>query len=344
MYTVLAGGIGAARFLRGLVRAVDPRDITVIVNVGDDITLHGLHVSPDIDTLIYTLSGVVHPEQEWGRDDEGWRVAEELERLGAPTWFRLGDRDIATHIVRTQRLRDGATLSAVTSELARARGVAVTLIPATDEPMATRVTLADGRDLHFQEYWVRERAGPAVTAIHSEGADRARPAPGVLEAIRDAAAVGVCPSNPGVAIGTILAVPEVRDALVATHAPVVGVSPIVGGAVVRGMADKLLPAVGAETSAAGVAALYAPWLDGWVIDRADLDQAAAVRALGVDVAVTDTMMDDVDVATALARTTLALAARLGAQPAWVSDPDDPSGGVGPTPGEARRRAHGAVGT
>ena len=310
MYAVLAGGIGAARFLRGLVRAVPPDELTVIVNVGDDLDGYGLQVCPDLDTITYTLGGVIHPEQEWGRADERFTVAGELERFGEPRWFTLGDRDIATHIYRTRRLREGAPLSQVTAEITAAFGVGPRLIPATDDRVATHVHTTDGRDLMFQEYWVGERARPEVDRVELVGAADARPAPGVLEAIRDADAVLVCPSNPVVSIGTILAVPGIREAVASTAAPVVGVSPIVGGDVVRGMADKLLPSVGAEVSAVGVARHYRDWLDGWVLDRRDAEQADAVADLGLAAAVTDTMMDDVAVATALAETTVRLAGDL----------------------------------
>lgn len=310
MLTVLAGGVGAARFLRGLVRVVDPRDITVVVNVGDDLDLHGLRICPDLDTITYALAGIVHPTQGWGRADETFHVAEELARFGAPTWFRLGDRDLATHLVRSERLRAGAPLSRVTAEISEAFGLEVRLLPVTDERVTTRVRTSDGRVLHFQEYWVREQAKPPVAGVYLEGAERARPAPGVLEALESAEAVLVCPSNPVVSIGTLLAVPGIPQALVATPAPVVGVSPIVGGRVVIGMADRLLPTVGAEVSAAGVARLYRQWLDGWVLDVLDGDDAELVRPLGVETAVTDTLMKTPEIAEALARTTLALAERL----------------------------------
>ncbi|MDP9021552.1 MAG: 2-phospho-L-lactate transferase [Actinomycetota bacterium] len=310
VYAILAGGVGAARFLRGLVRVAEPRDITVIVNVGDDIQLHGLHVSPDLDTLTYTLAGVVDPEQGWGRANETFHVSQEVARYGEPTWFTLGDHDLGTHLVRTHWLRQGRPLSAVTAAIATAWNLDVRLLPATDDPVATRVRTADGRCVHFQEYWVRDHAADHVVEVSLAGAEKARPAPGVTDAIRDADAVVISPSNPVVSIGTILAVPGIRDALEATDAPVVGVSPVVGGAVVRGMADRLLPAVGADVSAHGVAAWYGQLLDGWVIDEADRDLAGAIEDLGVAVEVTDTLMDDVAVATALAQTTLELARSL----------------------------------
>lgn len=310
MYAVLAGGVGAARFLRGLVRVVDPTELVVIVNVGDDLELHGLRVCPDLDTLTYTLAGLVDPQRGWGRADETFTVAEELRRHGEPTWFALGDRDLGLHLARTRRLRAGWSLSEITREVTAALDVDVTLLPATDDRVETRVRTRDGRLLHFQEYWVRERAEPEVEEVLLDGRDDATPAPGVLEAIADADAVLVCPSNPVVSVGTILAVPGIHETVTATAAPVVGVSPIIGGAVVRGMADRLLPAVGVEVSAVGVARLYRDWLDGWVIDQQDAALEGPVRELGIEVAVTDTLMDEVAVAAALARTTLELAGRL----------------------------------
>ena len=305
----LAGGIGAARFLRGLVRAIDPSALTVIGNTGDDLRLHGLHISPDLDTITYTLGGGVHPEQGWGRGDETFVVSSELrERYGREPWFTLGDRDLATHVVRTELLRDGAPLSQATADIARAWGLGFRLLPMTDDRVETRITTPDGRDLHFQKWWVGERAKSAVAGVRLAGAADARPAPGVVEAIEGAGVVVLCPSNPIVSIGTILAVPGIRDALAAV--PVVGVSPIVGGRVVRGMADRLLPAVGAETSAQGVARLYDDFLDGWVIDHSDAEAADGLRRAGLAVAVTDTIMRDASSAEALARVALGLAASL----------------------------------
>jgi LPPG:FO 2-phospho-L-lactate transferase len=310
--TVLAGGIGAARFLRGLVEVVAPTELAAVVNVGDDLTLHGLRVCPDLDSITYWLGGVVHPDQQWGRADETTVVADELARFGVPTWFTLGDRDLATHLYRTSRLRDGAPLSAVTAEITRAFGVEVRLLPATDDEVATHLTTADGRDLHFQEYWVRERAAAEVTSVRLAGAAGAQAGPGVVEAILDADAVLVAPSNPVVSIDTILAVPGVGEALRQTAAPVVGVSPIIGGQVVRGMAHRLLPAVGAEVSAAGVARHYGTLLDGWVVDTRDAHAVDEVEALGPRCVATETLMDDVEVAAALARTCLTLARELAA--------------------------------
>ena len=308
MYTVLAGGVGAARFLRGLTAAVPADEVVAIVNVGDDLDRFGLRVCPDLDSITYWLSGVVHPGQQWGRADERFTVAAELERFGHDPWFTLGDRDLAVHLHRTARLRDGAPLSVVTAEITRAFGVDVRLVPATDDRVETRIDTVDGRDLHFQEYWVRERGKPEVAGVRLAGADAAQPAPGVVEAIIDADAVLIAPSNPVVSIDTILAIPGIREALRTTPAPVVGVSPIIGGEVVRGMAHRLLPAVGAEVSAAGVAEHYGDLLDGWVVDTADADTVARVTAAGIRCVATDTLMDDVEVAAALARTCLDLAA------------------------------------
>ncbi len=299
----LAGGIGAARFLRGLVRAVDPTALTVVANTGDDLRLHGLHVSPDLDSITYTLGGGVDAERGWGRAGETLAVSTELrDRYGRPAWFTLGDRDLATHLVRSEVLAAGGTLSEATARIAAAWGLGFRLLPMTDAPVATRITTTDGRDLHFQQWWVGERAGPDVAGVRLEGAADARPAPGVLEAIAAADVVVLCPSNPVVSIGTILSVPGIQDAL--ADRPVVGVSPIVGGAPVRGMADRLLPPD--QLSAAGVARRYAGFLDGWVMDTRDADLADEVADLGVRVAVTDTIMTTPEIADAVARAALGL--------------------------------------
>jgi LPPG:FO 2-phospho-L-lactate transferase len=296
----LAGGIGAARFLRGLVRVVPGAALTVVANTGDDLHLHGLHISPDLDTITYTLGEGVNQAQGWGREDERFTVAAELaDRYEEPAWFTLGDRDLATHLLRTGMLAGGATLSQATDRIARAWALPFRLLPMSDDPVATKVATTDGRVLHFQEWWVGERAKPDVERVWLDGAAAATPAPGVIAAIAQADVVVLCPSNPIVSIGTILAIPGIREALVG--ALVVGVSPIVGGRVVRGMADRLLPAAGAEVSAAGVAGLYRDFLDGWVIDTVDAGAAPAIRSLGPQVAVTDTMMRTVEIATAVAR-------------------------------------------
>jgi LPPG:FO 2-phospho-L-lactate transferase len=279
--TALAGGIGGARFLRGLLRELAARagdhEVTVIGNTADDVTLHGLRVCPDLDTVMYTLGGGIHEEQGWGRRDETFGVAGELAAYGAePQWFTLGDRDIATHLVRTRMLNLGYPLSQVTEALCARWQPGVRLLPMSDDPVETHVVIADDeaggsgeRAVHFQEWWVRLHAATPARRILAVGVDQAKPAPGVLEAIGDADVVLLPPSNPVVSIGTILSVPGVRDAMRATAAPVVGVSPIIGGAPVRGMADACLTAIGVETSAAAVAGLYADFLRGWLVAEAD---------------------------------------------------------------------------
>ncbi len=294
--------------LSGLVRVVPGADITAIVNVGDDTVLHGLHISPDLDTVTYTLAGMDNRDTGWGVAGETWAVMDELARLGGQDWFRLGDRDLATHLFRTGRLRAGEPLSAVTSTLASRRGIAVRLLPVTDDGLRTRVTLAEtsalgpaGTEVDFQDYFVRLRHDVAVRGVRFEGADAARPAPGVLEAIRDATSIVVCPSNPVVSIGPVLAVPGVREALVARRARVVAVSPIVAGAALNGPADRLLAELGSEASVVGVARLYAPWVGTLVVDVADAAQAAAVEAEGVRCVVTPTVMSTPERAEDLAR-------------------------------------------
>jgi LPPG:FO 2-phospho-L-lactate transferase len=312
MIVVLAGGVGAARFLRGLVQVVAPDDVTVVVNVGDDIELHGLRICPDLDSITYWLAGLVHPEQQWGRADERFTVREELVRLGHTPWFTLGDRDLALHVHRTAMLREGVPLSAVTEDVVRRHGLDLHLLPVSDDRIETRIHTTDGRDLHFQEWWVGERAASDVARVEFRGADTALPAPGVVEAILDADAVIVAPSNPVVSVAPITAVPAVAAALATTPAPVVGISPIIGGRVVRGMAHRLLPAVGAGVDAASVAAWYGRRTDGglldaWVLDATDASALDAVRALGIATTATDTLLDDPEVAARLARTVLALA-------------------------------------
>lgn len=263
MIVVLAGGIGAARFLRGLLAVTD--DVTVVGNTGDDIVLHGLRVCPDLDTVTYTLGDAVHEEQGWGRADESFVVAEELAAYGEPTWFRLGDRDLATHIFRTRLLHEGVPLSEVTRRVAERFRLPVRLLPMTDDYVETRV-VADGREMHFQDYWVGLHASVPVEHVWLHG--DATPAPGVLEAIDAADLVLLPPSNPVVSIGTILSVPGIRDAV--ERKRVVGVSPIIGGAPVRGMADRMLEAIGVECTAAAVYEHYG-FVDRWLVDPVDAD-------------------------------------------------------------------------
>jgi LPPG:FO 2-phospho-L-lactate transferase len=308
--TALAGGIGAGKFLRGLVRAVPPDDVTVIVNTGDDIVMHGLHVSPDLDSVTYWLGDVFDRERGWGRRDETFRATEELRAFDPDqAWFNLGDLDLATHLFRTNLLAAGRTLGEATAAVAARFGVDARLLPMSDDPVATRiVVVADGRqlDLHFQEYWVRRGGRDEVKAIRYEGAERARPTPGVIEAVSDADAIVLCPSNPVASIGPILAVPGIREALAARRANVVGVSGIIAGAPLAGMADRLMPAAGAEVSAAGAAASYEGLLGGWVIDDADRGLIPRIEATGVRVGATDSIMTDDAKAEALARVALEL--------------------------------------
>jgi LPPG:FO 2-phospho-L-lactate transferase len=303
--TALAGGIGAGKFLRGLVRVVAPGDVTVLVNTGDDITMHGLHVSPDLDSVTYWLGDVFDRERGWGRRGETFRATEELRSFDPDqAWFNLGDLDLATHLFRTNLLAAGKTLSEATAAVAARFGIGATLLPMSDDPIATRITIvSDGAelDLHFQEYWVRRGGRDEVKRIRYEGADHARPAPGVLLAIADADTVVLCPSNPVASIGPILAVPGIRDALAARRSDVVGVSGIVAGAPLAGMADRLMPAAGAEVSAAGAAACYDGLLAAWVVDAADRALIPRIEATGVRAGATDSIMTDDAKAEALAR-------------------------------------------
>ncbi|MBM3674075.1 MAG: 2-phospho-L-lactate transferase [Actinobacteria bacterium] len=305
MLVALAGGVGAARFLRGLVRVVPPEDVTVVVNTADDDVFWGLAVSPDLDTVTYTLAGTEHPEQGWGLAGETFRVIDGLARYGVDPWFRLGDRDLATHLYRTSRLADGATLTEVTTEIAAAWGVAPRIVPMSDDRVATRVTVGrdDGREetLAMQEWFVRERAASTVVAVDFEGAAESRPAPGVLDAIAAADTIVVCPSNPVISIGPLLAVPGIRDAMARRRDRVVGVSPIIAGAPVKGPADRLMGPLGIEVSCVGVARAYADFCGTLVIDSGDAAHAPALEAAGVRAVVADTLMTDARVAAALAR-------------------------------------------
>ena len=304
MLVALAGGFGAARMLRGLVAVVDPSEVVAVVNTGDDVVLHGLHVSPDLDTVTYTLAGAVNPETGWGLEGETWAAMEALERYGGQTWFRLGDKDLATHLYRTQRLAEGATLSAVTAEIAKAWGLTLRVLPMSDQRVETRVTIAGGGEISFQDYFVAHHHDIAVTAVRFEGARSARPAPGVLEALVSADRVLICPSNPIVSIGPVLAVPGVEEAVAARRETTVAVSPIVAGAALKGPADRMLAELGHEPSVVGVARLYAPLAATLVIDRADAALAGAVEAEGVRCVVAPTVMDTPEIAAGLARTVL----------------------------------------
>jgi LPPG:FO 2-phospho-L-lactate transferase len=317
--TVLAGGIGGATFLRGLLAARPDAEITVIGNTADDITLFGLRVCPDLDTIMYTLGGGISAERGWGREDETWVVKEELAAYGVePTWFGLGDRDIATHLVRTQMLDAGFGLSAVTEALSIRWKLPVRLLPMSDERIETHVVVDDAatpggrKAIHFQEYWVRLHAEVPAHEIVVVGQEQAKPAPGVLDAIADCDVLLLPPSNPVVSIGTILGVPGIRDAIRATESPVVGVSPIIGTGPVRGMADKVLAAIGVESTAGAVGIHHGARdrsgvLDGWLIDESDADQAAAVEAAGIACRAVPLWMHDVDATAAIATAALELA-------------------------------------
>ncbi|MDQ0984859.1 2-phospho-L-lactate transferase [Streptomyces sp. V2I9] len=309
---VLAGGIGGARFLRGLKQAAPDADITVIGNTGDDIHLFGLKVCPDLDTVMYTLGGGIDEEQGWGRSDETFRVKEELTAYGVgPGWFGLGDRDFATHIVRTQMLGAGYPLSAVTEALCARWQPGVRLLPMSDDRVETHVAVemdGESKAIHFQEYWVKLRASVEARAIVPVGAEQAEPAPGVLEAIGSADVILFPPSNPVVSVGTILAVPGIREAIAEAGVPVVGLSPIVRDAPVRGMADKVLAAVGVESTASAVARHYGSGLlDGWLVDTVDAGAVDTVEAAGIRCRAVPLMMTDVDATAEMARQALALA-------------------------------------
>jgi LPPG:FO 2-phospho-L-lactate transferase len=313
--TVLAGGVGAARFLRGLRASAPDAEITVIGHTGDDITVYGLHVCPDLDTVMYTLGGGISEEQGWGRDGETFTVQRELAAYGAGSdWFSLGDRDLATHIIRTRMLAEGSRLSAVTGELCRRWQPGVRLIPMSDDPVETHVVIEENgsrRTLHFQEWWVRLHAAVPAVAITPDGAAQATPAPGVLDAIEAADFVLFPPSNPVVSIGPILAVPGIGEAVRAKL--VVGVSPIIGGAPVRGMADACLAAIGVATSAAAVAAHYGPGLlDGWLVDDQDKTAVDDPGLAGITVRAVPLYMRDAATTAALARAALDLAGELRA--------------------------------
>ena len=307
----LCGGVGAARMLSGLVRVVPGDEITAIVNVGDDMVLHGLSISPDLDTVTYTLAGLDNRETGWGVAGESWVVMDELARIGGEDWFRLGDRDLATHLFRTGRLAAGQPLSAVTTALCDRRGIAVHMLPVTDDPLHTRVTQATatalgpaGTEVGFQDYFVRLAHEVPVRGVRFEGADDARPAPGVIDALARAGMIVVCPSNPVVSIGPLLAVPGVEDALRARRPDVVAVSPIVAGAALKGPADRMLRELGTEPSVVGVARLYASWVGTLVIDEADAAHAAAVEAEGMRCVVAPTVMSTPERAADLAKVVL----------------------------------------
>ena len=304
LIAALAGGVGAARMLRGIVEVVDASDVTAIVNTADDTVLHGLYISPDLDTVTYTLAGAVNAETGWGLDGETWHAMDALERYRGETWFRLGDRDLATHLHRTQRLAQGAPLSEVTAEITAAWGLGLRLLPVTDDRIETRITVPELGEIGFQEYFVGHRHAVPVESVRISGIDDAKPAPGVLDTLAEAEHIVICPSNPIVSIGPILAVPGVRDALVARRDETIAVSPIIAGAALKGPADRMLAELGHESSVVGVARLYAEIAATLVVDEADEGLRSAVEGLGVECIVTPTVMHGLAEATALARIVL----------------------------------------
>jgi LPPG:FO 2-phospho-L-lactate transferase len=305
--TVLAGGVGAARFLSGLLQVVPPAEITAIVNVGDDVVLHGLHISPDLDTVTYTLAGAIDPDRGWGLGGETWQALDMVRRYGGVGWFNLGDRDLGTHMYRTHRLCEGATLSVVTREIARAWDIAVNIVPVSDDRVETRVTIVDGDttpEIGFQQYFVQLRHAVPVRAVRFVGADDARPAPGVIEAIMAADAVIIAPSNPIVSIGPVLAIPGVRAAVESRRSHCVAVSPIVAGAALKGPADRMMTELGHESSVTGVARLYRTLAHTLVIDDADAANARGVHDEGMQALICDTIMADSARSARLARRVL----------------------------------------
>lgn len=303
MIVVLAGGVGAARFLEGLVQVVPQERLTVIVNTGDDRDFYGLHVSPDLDIVMYTLAGIVDEAHGWGIRNDTYNTMQQLTRYGNEDWFMLGDRDLATHIHRTNMLRQGKTLSEVTEELRRQFGLNIRILPMSDQPVATHIQTPGGL-LHFQEYMVKRRCADEVLDVAFVGANESQPAPGVLDAIKDAEAILIAPSNPIVSIGSILTVPGIHDMLHEASGMVVAVSPIVGGAPIKGPADKLMRGLDMEVSAVGVARCYRDFLDVMVIDEQDAHLLSRIEDLGIPAVVTNTIMRDSAAKTALARRVL----------------------------------------
>lgn len=304
MYTVLAGGVGASRFLQGLCQVVDPSEVTVISNTGDDVEMFGLHVSPDTDIVLYALAGAINPETGWGLTGDTFAVVDQLQRFGYERWFNLGDKDLAMAIHRTRLIHEGVPMHEIVAGLAKAWDLRCTVIPMTNEPVRTMITGPEG-ELAFQEYMVRLRTEVDVRSIRFAGIEAAKPAPGVIEALRDAETVFLAPSNPFVSVGPILAVEGVRSALATTKATRVAVSPIIAGQVVKGPAAKMMTTMGYEVSALGVAKIYSGLIDVFVIDEQDRALANEVEALGLRCFVTDTMMTSMERKAELARDILA---------------------------------------
>ncbi|MEM3789062.1 MAG: 2-phospho-L-lactate transferase [Candidatus Bathyarchaeia archaeon] len=296
----LAGGVGAAKLLRGLIKVVPPKNLFIIGNVGDDIELYGLHISPDLDIIMYTLAGIVDEEKGWGIAGDTFNCLEMLGRLGFETWFRLGDRDLATHIIRTKMLREGMTLSQATAKLCRILGVKANLIPMSDNPVRTKIQ-SGSMLLEFQEYFVKRGTKDTVTGVIFEGVERAEPAPGVIQAIEEAERIIICPSNPILSIAPILAIKAIKKALGKSEAPVVGISPIIGGKALKGPADRVMASMGFEPSAYGVAKFYGKLLKHFVIDEIDKEQKSRIERLGIKVTVANTIMKSLEASVRLAK-------------------------------------------
>mgnify|MGYP000238720840 FL=1 len=307
MITVLAGGVGAARLLAGLVQVVPPSEVTAVVNTGDDVVMHGLHISPDLDTVTYTLAGADNPETGWGLAGETWQAMGSLGRYGGDTWFNLGDLDLGTHLYRTGNLAAGVGLSEITAGITAGWGLEPTLLPMTEDRVATMMTLAGGDEVGFQEYFVRLRHDVPVSSVRFDGAEASSPGPGVLEAITGADVVVVAPSNPIVSIGPLLAVPGIADAVRVRRDHTVAVSPIIAGAALKGPADRLMRELGHEASVVGVARIYHDIASCLIIDSADADLAGAVEAEGMVCVVTDTVMSSPNVTADLAKVVLGAA-------------------------------------
>jgi LPPG:FO 2-phospho-L-lactate transferase len=303
LITALAGGVGAARFLSGLTKIVNQEKVTIIVNTGDDIELYGLHISPDIDIVTYTLAGIVDENKGWGIKEDTFHCLEMFKTLGLKPWFMLGDKDIATHIYRTNRMKHGASLSQITSEISQFLGLKVKILPMTDDKFETKIKTREGV-IHFEEYFVKRKSKDEVLDVEFGGGANAKPSPGVLESILNADTVVVCPSNPIVSIGTILSVEGVRDALERTKAKVIAISPLVAGATIKGPADKMMRGLGMEVSSFGVAKLYGNFLDTMVIDYKDKLEKSRIEKIGVKVKITNTVMKNLDDKVALAKIVL----------------------------------------
>jgi LPPG:FO 2-phospho-L-lactate transferase len=303
--TALAGGVGGAKLLRGLDSILPAGDLTTIVNVGDDDDIYGVRVSPDIDIVTYWLAGIADTDRGWGIKDDTFVVVDALAELGQDTWFRLGDRDFATCLYRTERLRAGATLSVVTDDIRTTLGIGPRILPASDDPIRTKVETADGRTLDFQEYFVKERQKPEVTGVVFGGAGEAKPGPDVLAAIRDADLVVVCPSNPILSVEPILSIRGIRDAL-RLHPRVVAVTPIIRGAALKGPADRILRSMGIGGRAADVARIYADFIDTFVVDQTDASQVQLIQDFGVRAVALDTLMVDKQSSIELARSVVEL--------------------------------------